>query len=229
MADKEKEKIELIDGSYDTLTEKYILPDCYLQQSIAECELVETMPHIVGPFDTYYGNRTAVRRKVEELSRFEKSELKMDSVDIEFRMDPEKHLSAVFFSVPGCRNVGDALYFIICRRDYGWKSFICIREKKGYSLYMESTGEIEPDGSFYLLYGSDTDEAFLKACLGQSYGRKLIRWNEVEYLVCYSPDKKSLMIFRSIDGEPSFISESDMENKKEIVECFLSDSVYPFC
>ena len=123
------------DVTYDTLTGKYIRMDAFFQQSIKENEIYEGLKMDPRPFYFCFGDKEGIRENIEIISRFEKEELKTETIDIEFKLYPNKHLKGIILGVPGEKHLGDDIYFIVCYQDTKWNCYTCSRTKDGYALY----------------------------------------------------------------------------------------------
>lgn len=121
--------------TYDSLAGKDISLDAFFQQSIKENEIYEGLQMDSAPLYLSFGDEEGIRENLEIISRFTKEELRAETIDIEFKLNPEKHLRGIFFKVPGKKQIGDDLYFIVCYQDTKWKCYTCSRTEDGYALY----------------------------------------------------------------------------------------------
>ena len=123
------------DVTYDTLAKKYIHMDAFFQQSIKENEIYEGLEMNPRPLYLCFGDKEGIRENIEIISRFGKEELKAETIDVVFKLHPDKHLRGIILSVPGEKQPGDDLYFIVCYQDEKWKCYTCSCTKDGYALY----------------------------------------------------------------------------------------------
>ena len=130
-----KDRLFNDETTYDSLTGKHISTDAFFQQSIKENEIYEGLKMDPSPLYYCFGDKEGIRENIEIISRFEKEELKAETIDIEFKLYPDKHLRGIFLSVPGEKQPGDDIYYIVCYQDTKWRCYTCSLTKEGYALY----------------------------------------------------------------------------------------------
>ena len=77
-----KDRLFNDETTYDSLTGKHISTDAFFQQSIKENEIYEGLKMDPGPLYYCFGDKEGIRENIEIISRFEKEELKAETIDI---------------------------------------------------------------------------------------------------------------------------------------------------
>ena len=206
--------------TYDTLTGKYIRMDAFFQQSIKENEIYEGLMMNPKPLYLCFGDKTGIRENIELISRFDKEELKAETIDIEFKLNPEKHLRGIIFKVPGKKQTGDDLYFIVCYQDTKWKCYTCSLTKKGYALY--KIEKLVKNISIKSLFGVEWPTHKQKRRLVSGFDKKpsvTELWNRVVDDYGESNNTGQVFVGYKKDTENMFYFVGDVEIPEVTREC----------